>query len=342
MLHDFLHGLRALARDPGFAAIAVLTLTIGLGASTIVFSVMNSAVLRPLPYPESEEVVAVTVWMPPREGRPGNKYYLDGRALRSWQRSSQTVEHVAAYRERLVTLGGGEGPERLSGASVSPALFTLLRVVPVRGRTFREEEQQGRVVILSHRLWQRRFQGDPKVLGKAVTLEGAPHVIVGVMPRTFFFPTHEVELWTPLAVGTPAGPATGGIHTQYFPAVARVKDGVSREQAEAEVQGILRAERESGAATGDEAAGGRVRLTPLREEMVAGVRPALMAISLAVGLVLLMACINLATLLSVRSTAKEREMAIRSAVGATRGRLLRQVLGESAALSLAEESRACW
>lgn len=332
---DIRHSVRMLARNPGLAGTAILTLAIALGANTAVFSIVNGVLLRALPYPEPERIFDVSIVMPPSEGRPARKARLDGTTLNSWREGARTVEEVAAYRTRSFTLSGQGGAEWISGATVSGSLFPLLRAVPSLGRTFREEEQQpglDQVVLLSHELWRRRFQGDPRTIGESVTLEGVPHTVIGVMPAGFSFPTREVQLWTPL-VALPAARAPGTIGNEYFPVVARLSSGASREQAEAEAQAFLNSMREGGSADGSPP--GRVRLVPLRGEMVAAVRPALLVMAAAVSLVLLIACINLANILLARNSSRQQEMAIRSALGGGRARLVRQMLTETTLLSLA-------
>lgn len=335
---DIRFGLRILARNPGFTGASVLILALALGANTAVFSVMNGVLLRALPFPEPDRIVAASVLMPPGEGRPGHRGLLDSRELESWRASARTVEQVAAHRTWSFTLSGPAGAERLTGASVSPALFPLLRVAPVLGRTFLDEEQQpgrDRVVLLSFGLWQRRFRGDPRIAGRTVTLDGVPYTVVGVMPGSFFFPRQEVQLWAPLAVAPPAPEGAGRIDLWYDPVVARLKDGMSLEQAAAEAQAVLDSTGSGTPGGAGTPSRGRVQLVPLRDEMVAEVRPALLVMMASVGLVLLVACLDLAHLLLARNSARQREMAIRSAVGGGRARLVRQMLTESTVLALA-------
>jgi putative ABC transport system permease protein len=328
LLQDLRYSLRILARNPGFTAVAILTLAIALGANTAVFSVMDGVLLRALPYPESDRIMDIAILRPPSEGRPSRKDHLDSQSFQAWRKTARTVEQLAAYRTGLFTLSGHGSSERLLGVSASATLLPLLRVAPAAGRHFRDEEEQpglDRVVILSDRLWRQRFEGDSAILGKAITLEGLPYTVVGVMPQSFSFPSGEVQLWVPL---TRAPQTAGVINVQYLPVIARLNPGFSAQQAEAEAEAVARGQREGGAAPIDQPPG-KVRLVPLRDEMVIGVRPALLAMFAAVSLVLLMACINLANLLLVQGSARQREMALRSAVGGSRGRLLRQVLTES-------------
>ena len=334
---DLRHSLRLLGRNPSFAVVAVFTLAVALGANTVVFSILNGVLLKALPYPAADRLVALSVLLPPRGGEGGRTSYLDDRRLAQWPVSSGTVQRMAAYRTRSCTLSGSRAPERVVGAQVAVSLFDVLRVSPVQGRAFAAEESgagRGQVVVLSHRLWKRRFHGSHGIVGQTVTLDGLPYTVVGVMPEAFFFPRREVELWTPLSLHETALAASGSVSVENLPVVARLRPGASIAEARVESQVIF--ERLGRAVRGpeDDLREGRVELIPLRDQIVGEVRPALLEMSFAVGLVLVIACINLANLLLARNGARAREIAIRCAVGGSRGRLVRQMLTESALLSL--------
>jgi putative ABC transport system permease protein len=326
LLTDMRYAVRQMTKTPGFTAVAVLTLALGIGATSAIFSVINGVVLRPLPYPEGESIVRVFEIVP-QYGRfsvaPANFF--------DWKQQAASFERLAVFANGTETFTTGDGPERIPMASVSWDTFELLRVAPVLGRGFREDEdrpQENDVIVLSHGMWQRRFGGDPSVLGRTITLGGLPTTIVGVMPPEFYFPGREAEFWRPIALN-PANASRGG---HYLGAIARLKPGTSNQQATAEMRGIAErlAEQYPRNSRGESA-----ETIVLHELIVGPVRPILLTLLGAVGVLILIACANVANLLLVRASGREKEIAIRSAMGAGRGRIVTQMLAESLVLALA-------
>jgi putative ABC transport system permease protein len=320
-MNDLRFAFRRLLQNPGFTAVAVLTLALGIGATTAIFSVVHAVVLRPLPFPESERLVALWTQTPQIDRLP-----MAAANHRDLKSQSTVFEDIAILRgvANYNLTGDGE-PERLLAASVPANLFPLLRVKPALGRGFTEEENQpgqDRVVILSHGFWQRRYAGDPSIVGKNIHLENLSHTVVGVMGPGFQYPTRDVQIWTPLTIN----PADFQTRTGYgHLAVARLKPGVTLEQAQTEVNVIsMRLMQEHPESNKDM----RFSVTLLRRD-IANIarRPLIVLLGAALGL-LLIGCCNLVNLLLARALTRSRETAVRSALGATPARLIRQAAAE--------------
>ena len=338
LLRDVVSAARRLAAQRGFTLAALLTLALGIGANTAMFSIVHALLLRPLPYPDPERIVRVA------ESRSVGGGMLTNRSMPLLQ-NAEAFEHLAAYRESSLEWAGPDGSVTLNGATVSPALFPLLRATPHLGRLFTEDEARegaDRVVLLSHRAWTNRLASDPGIVGATVALDGDPYTVVGVLPEGFYFPHPDSELWTPFVVPpfTPPTAADAGqprmMLMMAFNALGRLAPGVSPEQAAAEggtrlSTGGLRM-LAIGGGEGERPSGNDVRVVPLLEEMVGAYRPALLALTVATALVLLIACINVAGLLLARGVARQRALAVCAALGASRWRLVRQLLTESVML----------
>jgi putative ABC transport system permease protein len=326
MLHDARYAVRQLARTPAFTTVALLTLALGIGASTTIFSVVNGVLLRPLPFPEPDALVRVHEIVPQY-----GQFSVAPANLLDWRQQNTVFEHIAGFTSDRATYIGDAGPVMLTGASVSWDLFDLLRVPPALGRSFRADEDvpgKNNVIVISQGLWQRVFGQDSSVLGRAVTLSGVPVTVIGVMPAGFAFPGGGIDYWRPIAIN-PADATRGG---HFLGVIARRKAGVTLEQARAEMKTI--AERLA-VQYPKNSANESAEVRGLHEEVVGSVRTALLTLLGAVAVVILIACANVANLLLVRASVREREIAVRTALGAGRGRLMRQMLAESLVLSLA-------
>jgi predicted permease len=330
MWQDLRYGVRVLVKSPVFTIVAVLSLALGIGANTAIFSVVNGLLLRPLPYPDSERIVHV--WhTPPQESFPGmDKFSVSPANYLDWKDQSRSFEQMAAYADAGFSLSAGDEPVPISGAAVSADFFPVLRTSASQGRTFSpEEDQPGRdqVVVISHGLWQRTFGANPHLIGQTVTLDSRSYTVIGVMPAGFQFP-QEAELWVPLAWDDKER-QTRSIHD--YAVLARLKPNVSLAQAQAEMRTISsRLEQQYP----EEDKGWGAVVIPLQEDLVGDIRPALWVLFSAVGLVLLIACANVANLMLARGANRQKEIAIRIALGAARSRIIRQLLTESILLSV--------
>jgi putative ABC transport system permease protein len=319
--NDLRYAFRQLLKNPGFTAVAVLTLAFGIGTTTAVFSVVYAVVLRPLPFPESEQLVALWTQTPQFERLP--MAAANHRDLKTQNTVFEDIAILSALANYNLT-GDGE-PERLLASRIPANLFPLLRVRPALGRGFTEDEnQQGRehVVILSHGLWQRRYAGDATIVGKTIRLETLPYTVVGVMSPEFQYPSRDTQIWTPLTIN----PADFQTRTGYgHLAVARLKPGVTLEQAQSDVSLISTRLAQEHPKSNKEM---RFSVTPLRRDIAQVARkPLIVLLGASLGL-LLIGCCNLVSLLLARALARSRETTVRSALGATQARLIRQAAAE--------------
>jgi predicted permease len=325
LLHDLRFALRLLRKSPGLTASALLTLALGIGASAAMFTVVQRVLLRPLPYPDAGRVMDVN------EVHNGRPFAVSAVNLQDWRARNHSFASLGAYNPSTVTLAG-DTPERVDTVYADAEVFAALRVPAASGRTLNADdlrEPSAAVAAISYRLWQRRFGGDPSAVGRMIAVDGKPHEIVGIMPPGFDFPEH-AEIWLPLVL-TPESlsPRQRGAH--YLSVVGRLRDGVSQRAAQADVAAI---EADLARHYPRQVAEYTVAVTPLLDKLVVDVRQPLLVLFAAVLCMLLIACVNVSNLLLARATTRVSEMAVRSALGAARAQIFRQLCIESLVLAL--------
>ena len=331
IFQDLRYAVRQLRKSPGFTAVAAITLALGIGANSAIFSVVNGALLRPLAFREPSRLVHV--WhVPPAKSFPGmTTFSVSAANYLDWQSQNQVFENMAIYTYHGFTLTGGEKPEQVDASAVSSNFFETLGVPPMLGRVFStQEDRPGRssVVVLSHRFWQEHFGSNPDIVGHNINIDGQRFLVAGVMPPSFRFPD-VAQVWTPMA-WTDKERAVRGEH--HYAVVARLKSGIALKHAQAAMNTI--SSRLEQLYPEDNKGWGAV-VVPLHDDLVSDVRPALLVLLGAVAFVLLIACVNVANLALAKTLSRRKEIAIRTALGASSARVLRQILSETVLLALA-------
>jgi putative ABC transport system permease protein len=331
LAQDVRYGLRSLKNNPGFAAVAILTAALGIGANTSIFSMVDAVLLRPLPYRDASRLVS-----PVNIGK--NNFLGLGVAdfqYATWRTEAQVFEEASAYSGRQFTITGGGEPERLRAQAVTPGFLGVLGVRPAIGRDFTSADaapRGGRVALIAYSLWTRRFGSDSSILSKQITLDGKAYSVAGVLPREFEFPENsDVSLL--VAMSEP--PEQPGNGTYFYSVIARLKAGVPAERAEKDLALLNRRLEAAYPKRFGSRAGAQTRVVGMQEKLVGNVKPALLVLSGAVALVLLIVCVNISNLLLARAIARQKEIAVRLALGAGRGRVMRQLLTEGMLLAIA-------
>jgi len=336
LIYDLRYGLRMLLKNPGFTFAALITLALGIASSTAIFSVIDGVLLRPLSYPDSEKIMILypttrSTGEPAGASAPAN--YIDYAA------QNDVFSHMAASRGEQASLSDGDRPERVRGTMTTSSLFPLFGVSPILGRTLLPSDEQpghNHVVVLSSELWARRYSSDRDIIGRDILLNDEPHTVVGVMPPNYM-PDGYGELWIPSAFGIPANSIRPNVDprpirgSNYLDVYGRLKPGVTLEKARSEMDAISRRLENQYA---DDNSDTGIRITPLHEDAVGKLRPVLLLLFSAVGFLLFIGCANVANLLLARAATRSREISIRAAMGASRFRLIRQLLTESVMLSI--------
>ncbi|HEY7289583.1 MAG TPA: ABC transporter permease [Vicinamibacterales bacterium] len=325
---DLRYALRALRKSPGFTAVVMITLALGIGATTAIFTVLDAVMLRPFPYPDIDRIMILM-----ETTRTGQTMSVAWPNFVDWRDQNQVFEHFGIYRGGVFNLTGTEQPERLIGAIASSEVFKAVGIQAMVGRTFLPDEDKPgapRVALISERLWRSHFGGDPAAVGGQVILDGEPYAVVGVMPATMRFPSRLNDVWLPIGLYVPTFPTDRGAHPGLT-VVAKLKAGVTAARANAEMDAIARRlEQQYPLSNSDHT----VSVDPYYEQIVQNIRPALVMLMGAVAFVLLIGCANLANMMLARADARQREIAIREALGASRWRVFQQLLTESVLLAL--------